>query len=292
MLTQRQSTICELVFPSAILGVRLNRRRLVAVLDAALHIYDISNMKILHAIDTGPNPKGLCAMTSSSEPCYAAYPADVPSERGGPAISVVIYNLDEFAMVNVVHAHRARIAFLALNAAGTMLATASEKGTVVRVFSVPDGRLLHQFRRGSYPACIRCITFNAASTLLCVTSDSDTVHLFRLAVPRTDALATLADKQRGTLLDLCKRQSAALGRGMAGSLSGYLPSSFTEMWEPTRDFAWLKLPTQGIAASAAISNASPLVMVLTTTGYFCTYSVDLDRGGECSLIKRTHAVAN
>lgn len=145
MLTQRQSTICELVFPSAILGVRLNRRRLVAVLDAALHIYDISNMKILHAIDTGPNPKGLCAMTSSSEPCYAAYPADVPSERGGPASSVVIYNLDEFAMVNVVHAHRARIAFLALNAAGTMLATASEKGTVVRVFPCPTAAFCTSF---------------------------------------------------------------------------------------------------------------------------------------------------
>lgn len=55
---QRQSTICELVFPTAVLGVRLNRRRLIVILEEEIYIYDISNMKLLHTIETSPNPQG------------------------------------------------------------------------------------------------------------------------------------------------------------------------------------------------------------------------------------------
>lgn len=56
--SQRQSTICELLFPTTILAVKLNRRRLVVVLEDEIYIYDISNMKLLHTIETSPNPQG------------------------------------------------------------------------------------------------------------------------------------------------------------------------------------------------------------------------------------------
>lgn len=55
---QRQSTICELLFPTAILAVRMNRKRLIVVLELEIYIYDISTMKLLHTLDTGANPNG------------------------------------------------------------------------------------------------------------------------------------------------------------------------------------------------------------------------------------------
>ena len=58
--TQRQSMICELLFPSSILSVKLNRKTLVIVLEVEIYIYDISNMKLLHVIETTPNPNGEC----------------------------------------------------------------------------------------------------------------------------------------------------------------------------------------------------------------------------------------
>lgn len=57
-IPQRQSTICELTFPTTILAVKLNRRRLVVVLEERIYVYDISNMKLLHEIETSPNPQG------------------------------------------------------------------------------------------------------------------------------------------------------------------------------------------------------------------------------------------
>lgn len=50
--------ICELLFPSSILAVKLNRKTLVIVLENEIYIYDISNMRLQHVIETTPNPEG------------------------------------------------------------------------------------------------------------------------------------------------------------------------------------------------------------------------------------------
>jgi autophagy-related protein 18 len=41
-----------------VLAVRMNRKRLAVVLDEAIYLYDISNMKLLQTIETSPNPHG------------------------------------------------------------------------------------------------------------------------------------------------------------------------------------------------------------------------------------------
>jgi autophagy-related protein 18 len=67
---------------------------------------------------------------------------------------VLIFDLLSLSVSNIIQAHKAPISCLALNSTGTLLATSSEKGTVIRVFSVPGAQKLYQFRRGSYPARI------------------------------------------------------------------------------------------------------------------------------------------
>lgn len=41
------------------LAVRLNRKRLVVILEDQIYLYDISNMKLLYTIETSPNPSGM-----------------------------------------------------------------------------------------------------------------------------------------------------------------------------------------------------------------------------------------
>lgn len=61
-----------------------------------------------------------------------------------------------------------------------MVATTSDKGTVIRVFAVPGGQKLFQFRRGTYSAHIYSIAFSIDSQLLAVSSATDTVHIYKL----------------------------------------------------------------------------------------------------------------
>jgi autophagy-related protein 18 len=138
--------------------------------------------------------KAICALSPSSDNSYLAYPSTVPSPAApstsgsGSSTSaaqsqsgdVLIFSTATKTVANVIQAHKAPISFLAINAAGTMLATASDKGTVIRVWSLPNAEKLYQLRRGSREARIHSITFNVMSTLLAVSSAHDTVHIFKL----------------------------------------------------------------------------------------------------------------
>ena len=75
---------------------------------------------------------------------------------------------------------------------GTRLATASEKGTLIRVFDVSNGNLVSELRRGTNPANIYCINFNATSSLLCVASDHGTIHIFCLEEKNKNKQSSLA----------------------------------------------------------------------------------------------------
>lgn len=55
------------------------------------------------------------------------------------------------------------------------------KGTVIRIFNTSNAEKVYQFRRGSYPAKIYSMSFNMVSSLLCVSSATETVHIFKLA---------------------------------------------------------------------------------------------------------------
>lgn len=57
-----------MTFRTAILAMRLNRKRLVVVLESELYIYDISNMQMLRTEKTSPNPNGMqdaCTLLST-----------------------------------------------------------------------------------------------------------------------------------------------------------------------------------------------------------------------------------
>lgn len=216
-----------------------------------------------------------------------------------------------------------------MNSDGSLLATASDKGTIIRVFSIPGAHKLYQFRRGSMPSRIFSMSFNNTSTLLCVSSATETVHIFKLSPqgpsadntgsPNAPSSPTRGQtptrssnsqidssgngepsdlswrKHNGTFMGIIRRTSQNVGTSFATTVGGYLPRGVTEMWEPTRDFAWIKLPksTAGshtnpgpLRSVVAMSSNTPQVMVVTSEGNFYVFNIDLSRGGEGTLTKQ------
>lgn len=68
---QRQSTICELTFPGRVGALKLNRKRLMVVLDDLIFVYDITTMKVLHQILTPSNPYGTLIHTPMNSGSHA-----------------------------------------------------------------------------------------------------------------------------------------------------------------------------------------------------------------------------
>lgn len=59
------------------------------------------------------------------------------------------------------------------------------KGTVIRVHDVGNGQLLYEFRRG-YARCVSIysLSFSADALFLCASSNTETVHIFKLEDPK------------------------------------------------------------------------------------------------------------
>ncbi|TMW64921.1 hypothetical protein Poli38472_009088 [Pythium oligandrum] len=318
--TKTNAAICDLNFVTAVLAVRMNRQRLVAVLERKIYIFDINSMKILETLDTSPNPKALCVL-SPHDNGHLAFPS------GASPGEIVLYDANNLSVLNAFQAHRSAPVAMAFNSQGTLLATASETGTLIRVFGVPGGKKKASFRRGSYAARIYCLAFNESSTILCASSDTGTIHFFSLTGSETSAtgsfghftpiastismasasLSSLATTTNGSSSSLpaspqltgkpgsvtqhrtSRSSSGANLEDVAGAVSAYLPSSMKGIAEGTRDFAFARLRTTGIPNLCAVhgptdpQNPVAQLYVATADGFFYEYSLNLTVGGECRL---------
>lgn len=82
-----------------------------------------------------------------------------------------------------MEAHESSLRSLALSADGTRLATASVKGTVIRVWDVSTSSCIQEFRRGVERADITCLAWSYQGQYLACTSDKGTAHVFGMGSP-------------------------------------------------------------------------------------------------------------
>ncbi|XP_031384433.1 autophagy-related protein 18b isoform X2 [Punica granatum] len=187
----------ELNFLTSVLAIRLNRKRLVVVLQDKTFIYDTNSVAMLDTVDTVPNLKGICAFSPNSDGCFLALPAS--TTRG----LVLVYNVMELRPHCEIDAHRSPLAAMVLSSDGKYLATASEQGTLIRVYLVSEATKSFSFRRGTYPSTIYSLSFGPPAQLpdlLAATSSSGAVHIFclELAMNQSYAVIRKVVKESGT----------------------------------------------------------------------------------------------
>ncbi|PVU89631.1 hypothetical protein BB561_005254 [Smittium simulii] len=132
------------------------------------------------------------------------------------------------AKINIVVAHATALSALAISNDGAYVASASEKGTLIRVFSTEDGMLLYELRRGVDRANIFSIAFSSDSSRICVSSDKGTVHIFNLDANYTNQQSAANTSSNETVF------SAQNTRGNKQSslsfIKGLLPKYFSSEW--------------------------------------------------------------
>lgn len=270
--TKRNSTICELVFPTDIIDVVMNRKRLCVLLsNDQIFVYDISCMKLLDTIDLRENkiklqfqnnsdndktdynnvnkllkneldskhdvghfglnsklkstpmvrrdsirskigPKISLSNGDRSILAFSTYHTSKTDPNNSILRDIVIYDAMNVKPVNYLNnVHRNNISCIAINNDGTLITTASEKGTIIRVYNTGINNfntndnlgagktltsfqfncktpLLTEFRRGNRPSNIYQLKFNSSSTLIGCVGDTGTVHIFKLndSIPHSE----------------------------------------------------------------------------------------------------------
>lgn len=185
--------VLEFTFVSTVLAVRMRRDKLFVILKHQIHIFSFPNNPAkLFTFDTRENPNGLCEVSpfASAERQLLVF----PGHKCG-SIQLVDLTTTEPGMSSApvtISAHQAEIACIAINQQGTMVATASKKGTLIRVFDTMKRIQLVELRRGADPATLYCINFSHNSEFLCVSSDKGTIHIFALKDTKLNRRSTFS----------------------------------------------------------------------------------------------------
>lgn len=118
--------------------------------------------------ETAPNPFGLCCLGETK----LAFPGRTKGQ-------VQVVDLAT-RRVSILPAHKSPLRALALNKDETMVATASDTGTLIRVWSTAREARLFEFRRGVDHSAIFSISFSPSGALMAMTSDKSTLHIFEI----------------------------------------------------------------------------------------------------------------
>ncbi|XP_047270813.1 autophagy-related protein 18d isoform X3 [Capsicum annuum] len=240
--------IGEFSFRSEVHAVKLRRDCIVVILEHKIYVYNLMDLKLLHQIETVANPRGLCCLSHHLNTSVLA----CPGLRKGQ-IRVEHFGLN---MTKLIKAHDSQVACLTLTIDGLLLATASTRGTLIRLFNTMDGTQLQEVRRGVDRADICSIALSPNVQWLVVSSDKGTIHVYslRVRVVGEDAAAdaavrtpTLLGQTSSASLDALISPSTGANPGSSFSfMKGVLPKYFSSEWS----FAQFRLPecTQYIAA--------------------------------------------
>ena len=165
--------ISELRFNSNVLKVKAKMDRIIGVCERKIYIFNISTLALVDMFDTFENSNGIISLSSGDMISVLAFPYD---EKG----KVKLVNFNSLTQPPLIVAHESKIACLSVNQNGTLLATASDKGTLIRLFYVPDGKLITELRRGSTNVEIDCIAFDVQNKFVGCASESGTIHIFSI----------------------------------------------------------------------------------------------------------------
>lgn len=235
----QKKVVIELTFSSDVTCVRLRRDRIVVVLQSFIKVFTFSQSpQQIGLFETSQNPDGLCQLCPSSNNSILVF----PGKAVGNIQVVNLENTEEEPLS--IQAHDGPISCLALNLKGNQVATASDKGTLIRIFDTTTGNQINELRRGSGNARIHCINFNNDSTMLCASSDHATVHIFSLATAATHNHETTA---------------APVSKGKS-----FLPKYFNS----NKSFCRLSLPTSSKSVCAFTSDSSSVIAICKDGTYY------------------------
>uniref|UniRef100_A0A8C3HX51 WD repeat domain 45 n=1 Tax=Chrysemys picta bellii TaxID=8478 RepID=A0A8C3HX51_CHRPI len=151
----KDKLVLEFTFTKPALAVRMRHDKIIIVLRNRIYVYSFpENPTKLFEFDTRDNPKGLCDLCPSLEKQLLVFPGhkcgslqlvDLSSTQPGTSSAPFTIN-----------AHQGEIACVSLNQPGTVVASASRQGTLIRLFDTQSKEKLVELRRGTDPATLYC----------------------------------------------------------------------------------------------------------------------------------------
>ena len=262
--------VLEYRFNSFVKNCKIKKEKLFIICNEEIIIIDlIDSMDIIETIKTCDNIYNACSISNEPEKYIFAWP-----DINIGYIEIKNFKNDDDFLINEnkqyhIKAHQNLVEIIEINFKGTKFASASNKGNLIKVFSIFDGNLIHEFRRGTEQAIIYNISFDLNDTLLVVSSNRPTVHLF-----------ALIDKNNPNKGNKDIQNSKSMFNGISKILG--VGKILQSEWS----FAQIKVPSDYKSIVSIFGKDNKIVFVNYQGKYIsAVYSINSDSSVECKITK-------
>uniref|UniRef100_A0A2I3SNA3 WD repeat domain phosphoinositide-interacting protein 4 n=1 Tax=Pan troglodytes TaxID=9598 RepID=A0A2I3SNA3_PANTR len=196
----KERLVLEFTFTKPVLSVCMRHGKIVTVLKNRIYVYSFpDNPRKLFEFDTQVNPNRLCDLCPSLEKQLLVF----PGHKCGSLQLVDLASTKPGTMSApfTINAHQSDITCVSLNQQGTVVASASQNGTLIRLFDTQFKENLVELHRGTDPATLYCINFSHDSSFLCTSSDKGTIHIFALKDTHLNRCSALVGPMIGQYVD-------------------------------------------------------------------------------------------
>lgn len=263
--------ISKLRFNENLMSVRLRNNKIIVLTRNKFYAFNMKTLVTIAIIKTYDNPLGIIATSNGdiNNKLIVAFPYE---SQGHVFLGEITQKCEK---LSVVQAHDSKIACISINKDGTLLATASDKGTLIRIFTTNDGQKFSEFRRGTKTVEMNCIAFDPNNKFIGCSSNVGTIHIFSIAAI-TKALDEKNNKAKNEIEDEPKNSKSFLGKigGLLNIKNAYLESE--------RSFAKFKVQEENSILGFGSENT---FVVITMDGKYYKAAYDPKRGGDCVKIE-------
>ena len=190
---------------------------------------------------------------------------------------MIIYNW-ETKKSKTIDCHIHTIELFSLSQDQSLLATCSQKGSLLRIFNIDTLEQVNELRRGSNHVTIVNIAFNKDSTLLLCSSNKGTIHIFSLSdinntplVHTDETIKTLVEdisSNEQSLSEDTNMYTTIQNKKMYGAhyLKSFLPSYFNSEW------SFIQIYLNHSITYSIFSKQTNNIITIASNG--CFYSID------------------
>ena len=265
--------ISILRFNKYVLNVRLTKEKIFGIIENKIYIVNLNTLETKNILDTYNNPLGLMGISEEdNDKLMIAYPI----RKQGIVCFRNCINRKKIKDSKLLNAHESTLACISVNKNGTLLATASDKGTLIRIFNIPTGENITTFRRGTKNVSMNCITFSPNNTFIGCSSDVGTIHIFSIVgiMKKLNSNNKNEDEKRFSEVfsDEPKNQ-----KSLWGKIGGFLKIN-NDFIDQERSFAKFRVPDEYSLLGFGIDNT---ITVITMEGKYYKAAYDPRNGGDC-----------
>ena len=279
----QKKSLSELKFSQNILNLKLRKDKIVVICLDKIYVFSLSSFESIDIIETGENTHGVIGINYNMENTIIAY----PDKKKG---KIKIKNYEKTTNI-LVDAHEKLIGNIVLTTNGDLMASATEMGTIIRIFETENGTLIQEVRRGKEKAQIRCICFEQNNNFIAASSSRGTVHIWSLSTALKNLKKKIGDledekeKEKDNKNEFGESQENGEVKKVKNKkrIFNVLPNILGgELFNSEWSFAQVRIKEQRTICTFGKDNT---IIIVCSNGKYYKAKIPLEKGGECQIIQ-------